>query len=62
MRRWLTTGLFGVALVANYVGHRTGWWSTLCTNTRRWVPPDVFDAAWDGLSSWLKAHYRDGFE
>jgi len=61
MRRWLTTGLLGGALVANYVGHRTGWWLTLCTNTRQHLSADQFDTGWDVLSAWMKTHYRNGF-
>lgn len=61
MRRWFVTGLMAGTLVGNYVGHRTGWWDTLCTNTRRHIGPDEFDLAWDALSVWMKDHYRRGY-
>lgn len=61
MKRWLTTAVLGEFLVTNYVGHKTGWWSTLCSNTRRFISADVMDLALDAGADWLKGHYREGF-
>lgn len=50
----------GGVLGLNVHRHRVGR-STLCSSTRTHVPPLVFDAAWLGLTLWLRAHYRAGF-
>lgn len=60
-QRWLTTALLGGTLAANIVGHRTGWWLTLCTNTRRYCPPGAFLAFWAALTAFLVPHYIRGF-
>lgn len=60
-KQWLTTAALGTTLALNFTGHKTGWWSTICTNTRRFVPADVMDEALDAGCDWLKAHYRNGF-
>lgn len=57
---WLTTMLLSSFLVANVVGHETGWWKTLCTKSREWLPAWCVDVICVGLALWLPRHYRKG--
>jgi hypothetical protein len=61
MRRWLTTVLLGGTLVVNYVGHRTGWWTTICTNTRSRITFRQFLVGWTLLTAFMVPHIRHGY-
>ncbi|HET7689350.1 MAG TPA: hypothetical protein VFK41_03160 [Nocardioidaceae bacterium] len=58
---WLTTALLSSFLVANLVGNGTGWWKTLCTKCREWLPAWAVDLICAWLGWWLPRHYRKGF-
>jgi hypothetical protein len=45
----------------NYVGHRTGWWTTICTNARSRITFRQFLVGWTVLTAFMVPHIRRGY-